>query len=134
MIWNDMVTYQPGLSDDGVRVGILGFVAGVLVLGAIAGGLIGRHGSWPGLLVIAGIGAFCVFVTMDLQWSSDARACDPTAGDGCDLFMGFGAILVGSISSVLLLVGAATGRVLAIAPGAVAARVRARRVRSVGDT
>jgi hypothetical protein len=92
-----------------------------LVLGAGAAGHIHRRGPWIDILILAGVGAGCLFLSLDVQWSSDPRACAPGPESACDVSMGMGAAIVAAIWAVPLLAGAAVGRAVAGSgtPGAI---------------
>jgi hypothetical protein len=90
-------------------IGIL-VVAAPFMLGLIGGGLIRVDRPHKEVLVIAAVGAACVFATLDVLWNATPNAC--TEPDGCDISLGFGAALTAGLSFMPFLGGTALGRFL----------------------
>jgi hypothetical protein len=83
-------------------------VALTLGLGAMAGAVIRTDGPKTELLLLAGVGAACMVLTVSGMASSDPTQCDPSSS--CDLSYGFGAVLGFPFVFAPFLAGSAVGR------------------------
>jgi hypothetical protein len=105
----DQLAVTTGLPD-AVRIAALVALVGVgpVLLGTVAGFLIRTDRSYLELLGLACLGAACTATAVDLMWQSDPGAC--SGSQGCDLSLGFGAMLVFAACYAPFLVGSAVGR------------------------
>ena len=114
ILWNQWILFQGGVHEVVGLVALVVFFIGVpLVFGALAGFLMRRGGPWRELLRVAGVGAACVALALSAQWVNDPRVCTPTPGSECDAAVSVGAVYIFAFCYVLLLGGAAAGKVVA---------------------
>ena len=98
--------------DAGTGLALIGVlvVGAPVILGLLGGVFVRADRPHQEVLLIAAVGAACVFVALDLLWNASPTAC--SAANGCDVSLGFGAALVAGLSLVPFLTGTALGSLI----------------------